>query len=1171
MVRQISRLSSLFGGRSLLLAASMLVLVVALVIIASFESQLNQNIVDGLRSDLEIQSEQVNNQAQDRLNRYFNNLRFLFETPPISGLSRARNNQGIDPVDETRYDQWRHRLETIFVAFLQNNREYEQLRILSSDGMELIRVDRRGGAVQVIDDTNLQDKQGRDYFQASKDLQQGEIYTSPINLNREFGKIDYPYRPMLRLATPIFDDNGGRFGLLIVNINANDLLSSFKSLVPAPIELVLTDSDGYFLVHPDEEMRFSRDLHPDLVWDKHYQQSKTLKRNFELVLDSYHDNKPYYAYRRAITLSNDAQSGRLSATLMAPKQYVQELAVSRRISVYSFMLAVGVLFLFVVIILGRSARSSQALAKEKAQSAAIIDGSKDAIIGVGTSGVVNNWNRAAELLFGYDADYAKGHFINQLALLPEVDLAALVSKANQGNKTLNLDAELPLNEGRIVDLYVSVSPILGENKHALGVAIIIRDVSIEKQAAKKIQLVNAELEKKVAIRTQELQKASLVKSSFISNISHEMRTPLNGIVGTLNLVRKDSLTERQARYLEMAEVSVNTLSALINDVLDLSKIEAGKLDLDMSSFNPLNLIESVCSSMAVKAQEKGIEFVIDVVDLRCQSIDSDPHRITQILTNLINNAIKFTDHGYIKVRAHSRLRETGELEFICEVSDTGIGIAEENQAKLFTAFSQATSSIAAQYGGTGLGLSICKELSELLNGKMSFESHKGQGSCFIFTMVLHQGEFKLMAPEALLHEMSCSVLLVNEAQQACVEAAIARLGGKLLPGSPIRDWLNQDAAVPDVLPHVLIVEQRHSLLTDLDSLWPTLTATHKRLPRVLAFQKSADGNKALRNIELEYLNNPLLFSEFMQKFGAPKVSSGVENVHPQVTQIISDEEAHRIKGARVLVVDDNEINIEVALGILSELPLEFVRAINGQEALTKLRECEQEGLGVHCILMDCQMPILNGYDCTRAIRAGEAGEAFVDTPIIAMTASAMMGERDKCIEAGMNDYITKPIVAERLQEKVVDWLISVCEFGDLPTLVEAAPHEEIQVKDEDYVWNRQLALSRLMNNEVLFAEICQMYHDTSPAQVGELEEAIAAKDYEKVRQLSHGLKGLSSSIGAIQLQEQFLSLEMEAKMKNCDKLNLLFGVIKPCYAKLMERLQETLEPKEEVQNASAQT
>ncbi|MCG9711430.1 ATP-binding protein [Shewanella insulae] len=1171
MVRQITRLSSLFGGRSLLLASSLIVLVVALVIIAGFESQLNKSIVGSLRTDLEALSEQVNNQAQDRLNRYFNNLNFLFETPPISGLSRAKNNQGIDPVDETRYEQWRHRLETIFVAFLQNNREYEQLRILDADGMELIRVDRRGGAVNVIPDNHLQDKQGRDYYQASKDLQQGEIYTSPINLNREFGKIDYPYRPMLRLATPIFSDSGQRFGLLIVNINAERLLNSFNSIVPPHIELVLTDSQGYFLLHPDDEMRFSRDLNPELVWSKHYRRSKELKRNFDLVVDKFHDDRPFYAYHTSITLSNDAQSGQLTSTLMASKEYVRELAVSRRISVYTFMLAVGMLFLFVLTILGRSARNSQALAKEKAQSAAIIDGSKDAIIGVGNSGVINNWNRAAELLFGYDADYAKGHYINELALLPEVDLAKLVVKANQGNKALSLDAELPMNEGHRADLYVSVSPILGENKHTLGVAIVIRDVSIEKQAAKKIQLVNAELEKKVAIRTQELQKASYVKSTFISNISHEMRTPLNGIVGTLNLVRKESLSERQARYLDMAEVSVDALSALINDVLDLSKIEAGKLDLDMSVFNPLNLVESVCSSMAVKAQEKGVEFIIDVVDLRCQSIESDPHRITQILTNLVNNAIKFTEQGHIKIKAHSRLRETGELEFICEVSDTGIGIAEENQAKLFTAFSQATSSISNQYGGTGLGLSICKELSELLNGKMSFESHKGQGSRFTFTMVLNQGQFKLMAPEVLLHEMTCSVLLVNEVQQACVEAAIARLGGKLLPGGPIRDWLNQEAPVPEVVPHVLIVEQRHSLLTDLDSQWPTLAAIHKRLPRVMAFQKSSDGNKSLNNIELEYLNNPLLFSEFMQKFGAREVKSGSEYSKQHAKQLISDEVAARIKGARVLVVDDNEINIEVALGVLSELSLEFVRATNGQEAIAKLKECEQTGLTVHCILMDCQMPLLNGYDCTRAIRGGEAGEAFVDTPIIAMTASAMMGERDKCIETGMNDYVTKPIVAERLQEKVVDWLISVCEDDDSSALLTSAPHEEIQVNDEEYVWNRKLALSRLMNNETLFAEICQSYYESTPPQLSQLETAIADKDYEKVRQLSHGLKGLSSSIGAIQLQEQFLSLEMEAKMKNSDKLVLLFGVIKPCYEKLMDRLLETLDSTQEIQSVSAQT
>lgn len=1169
MVRQISRISSLFGARSLLPLSLVAVLVVALIIIVLFESRLNSNVIGGVRANLSDISEQVNNQAQGRLTSYINSLRFLFETPPISGLSRAKANQGVDPVDGTHYGQWRRRLETIFVAFLQNNREYEQLRVLNAEGMELVRVDRHAGGVHVIPDASLQNKHDRDYFKASQTLQKGEIYTSPITLNREFGKIDYPYRPMLRLAKPIFDDAGQRFGFLIVNINAYNLLETFEAFVPTPYELILTDSQGYFLLHPDSEMRFCRDLNPEQVWSKHYQVTKALSRQFDLVVDTYHEDKLYYAFNRAISLSNDALSGRLTATLMAPRSYVKELAIGRRVSVYSFMLIIGVLFLFVVSILGRSARNSMALAKEKAQSAAIIHGSQDAIIGVSNSGHINNWNRAAELLFGYDVDYAKRHSINELALVPEHDLKDLVAKANHGNNTLTFDAKLPMSEGESRELFVSVSPIIGENKQALGVAFIFRDVSIEKQAARKIRQANAELEKKVAIRTQELQKASHVKSTFISNISHEMRTPLNGIVGTLNLMRKEPLSERQKRYLEMAEVSVNGLSSLINDVLDLSKIEAGKLDLDISSFNPINLVESICSSMAVKVQEKGVEFIIDVINLRCQSVVSDPHRLSQILTNLVNNAIKFTDRGYIKVKAYSRLKETGELEFICEVSDTGIGIAKENQAKLFSAFSQATSSIAAQYGGSGLGLSICKELSELLHGKMSFESTEGKGSCFTFSMLLGQQDYQLMATEPVLQDVSCCVLLEHPEQQVCVEAAISRLGGTLVSQEIFKESLNQQGIEMHNLPQVLILEQCHALLMELDSRWPELAENHDSLPRVLAFQKSAEQNKSLDNIVLEYLNNPLLFSELMQKFGGGKSLVLVEkyqNVDEQ--RSLGEEEMKRLQGARVLVVDDNEINIEVAIGILSDLPLKFMKATNGQEALEQLAQCG-EGHQVDCILMDCQMPVLNGYDCTRAIRAGKAGDLFINIPIIAMTASAMMGERDKCIKAGMNDYITKPIEAQRLLEKVCDWLLFTTDGeGKPPKLVASELPDQLSNKDEEYVWNRKQALNRLMNNEVLFGEICQMYCESTPTQLDELEAAIDAKAFEQVRQLSHSLKGLSSSIGAIQLQELFLSLETEAKMKNSDKLNQLFKGVKPCYQALISRLQDEPISNSEAKNVS---
>ncbi|MFT6993268.1 MAG: hypothetical protein ACJASL_005271, partial [Paraglaciecola sp.] len=222
-----------------------------------------------VKTTLEDSGEQIESQIQERLSEYRNDLRFLNATPPVSGLPRSLNNSGIDPLDQTSYSQWKKRLETIFVAFLRNNIEYQQLRIIATtgQGLELVRVDRIGGEIKVIEDRNLQSKSDRDYFAASAQLSDREIYMSSISLNREFGKIEFPYNPMLRLSLPIFDELGQRFGFLIVNIHADSLLNSLESMVVPPSQLMLTDNEGYFLITLKDSHNFSRDLAPTKTWD----------------------------------------------------------------------------------------------------------------------------------------------------------------------------------------------------------------------------------------------------------------------------------------------------------------------------------------------------------------------------------------------------------------------------------------------------------------------------------------------------------------------------------------------------------------------------------------------------------------------------------------------------------------------------------------------------------------------------------------------------------------------------------------------------------------------------------------------------------------------------------------------------------------------------------------
>ncbi|QYK00709.1 ATP-binding protein [Shewanella psychrotolerans] len=1193
-------------GRSLLTISFVTLFFVSVVAVVVFESRLTRSIVSEEHSNLSDVSRQIDHQIQEHLSRYSDNLRFLYSTPPVSGLTRAKNNHGVDPVDNSSYLLWRKRLEVIFESFLRNKSEYEQLRIVSLDGNELVRVDQRANLVQVVDDSNLQNKTHRDYFAASVKLPPNEVYTSAISLNREFGRIESPHRPMLRLSIAIFDESGKRFGFMIANINVAQLLNSFEKMIPSPYQFILLDQDGFFLVHPDKEAQFSRDLAPEQRWDKRYLIVDEVEDDFHKVIDRYKDNKPYYIFRDDVTLSSYSQNGQLEMMLLTSKTDIDQIMASRRFSVYSFMLALSLLFAFVVIILHRNAKSSYALTAARAQSSAIIGSSKDAIISVSTKGQITSWNRSAQLLFGYDAKYAIGRMLSDLSLLEEVDLAELVDELHSDDKSFCIETSFMQENGTQLYLSVSLSSITNEYQECCGVAVIISDITIEKNAAQKIQSINAELEKKVAIRTAELERASRVKSTFISNISHEMRTPLNGIVGTLNLLKGEPLSASQSRYLNMAEVSVNALAILINDVLDLSKIEAGKLELNIQPFNPRHLVESLCGGMAVKAQEEGLDFIIDLVDLNCISIVSDMHRVSQILSNLINNAIKFTEKGMVKVSVTSLLTNTGEMQFSCHVSDSGIGIAAENQNKLFQAFTQENMSISSKYGGTGLGLSICKQLSELLNGSISFKSEKGVGSTFTFTMNLEEGDYTLTSFPPVLAGHQCVLRVAQPTQSVCIERALTALGGEVVSAQSLLDWLIDNQRGSESMPDVIVIEQQDPLLVELDNKWNELVSSFNP-PKILIFQRSGEPPVRVTHAEVTLINNPLLISELIKVFGEEEEQLGSSYEHHSEfdasrTQLTLDKlNLDKVAGARVLVVDDNNINIEVAIGVLSAFPLVFVKAANGQEAIEALISCAEDNKPIDCILMDCQMPIMDGYQCTRDIRQGKAGDQYISTPIIAMTASAMMGEREKCIDLGMNDYVTKPIVAEELQEKVFNWVVAGdfpkkrptinneigsqfdglnisadsnsvdMQINSLDSEVDGSACDELDTSNElevsDDVWNVTLALARLMDDIPLFIDICQMYLDSTPVQIGELKAAIELGDWEKARQLSHGLKGLSSSIGAVELQAKLSDLEAATQEQNKQNLIKLYDEIDASYLRLIGLVEGYLEEQANLQAA----
>ncbi|MDU0353218.1 ATP-binding protein [Paraglaciecola aquimarina] len=742
-------------------------------------------------------------------------------------------------------------------------------------------------------------------------------------------------------------------------------------------------------------------------------------------------------------------------------------------------------------ILARAMRRNNQLSAARALSAAIIKGSKNSIISTKPDGTIISWNHAAEVMFKYSESYALGQSIAKLALLDDIDILTCIQSVSVDNPLHEVDSVLESSHSKTY-LSLSLSAIVGANNRFMGVAIIVRDQTIERQAEEKVKQINSELELKVASRTAELEKASKVKNAFISNISHEMRTPLNGIMGTLSLLRKDPLTENQLRYLEMTAVSVNSLAVLINDILDLSKIEAGKLDLDFKAFNPIELVESLTCSLAVKAQEKGLEVILDIADLRCQSITSDPHRFSQILTNLISNGIKFTDTGHIKVTAYCQPLDLNITRFTCSVADTGIGIAEANQSKLFHAFTQEDTEIASKYGGTGLGLSICRQLTHLLNGEISFESTKGIGSTFEFHIDLPTENCVLSSTPKLLENKRCLIVVPYSALEISATKLLKNYGASCLAKQEYIDWLDGNTAMPSQFPDYIFIDFTSPYLSLLDKHWQLITSF---TPKVFVLRNSGQPIPLLEHLAVSSLNKPIQLSELTNKLCDRKEQK--DALLPVFTKVADDssyiDDKRKLAGANILIVDDNEINIEVASGMLAELPMNIFRAMNGQQALDVLQAKTKEGVQIHCILMDCQMPILDGYKTSEQIRSGIAGEENSHLPIIAMTANAMLGERKKCINAGMSDYITKPISLDLLVTVVIKWTLSVYQAGPVKeAMVETLTKPMIE-KGDVVMWDKESALMRLMQNVKLFKQICRIFANKSPDQMRLLGSTLISK------------------------------------------------------------------------------
>ena len=676
--------------------------------------------------------------------------------------------------------------------------------------------------------------------------------------------------------------------------------------------------------------------------------------------------------------------------------------------------------------------------------------------------------------------------------------------------------------------------------------IFDRGYIIRNEEGKPIRAVGAMVDITARKQTEEELKkaknsaeaASNAKSQFLANMSHEIRTPMNGILGMTGLALETNLTAEQRSLLTTVKESGDTLLSIINDILDFSKIEAGKMELEPIAFNLRERLEDTVAALGLRAHEKGLELGCFIDGRVSENLIGDPLRLRQVIVNLLGNAIKFTTSGEVVLRVdcENKNEETTCLRF--SVSDTGIGIPEEKQKVIFDAFTQADNSMSRTYGGTGLGLTISKQLIELMGGKIWVESKVGLGSTFHFTaeFVLNReapGSTRKQPP--LLHDVPVLIVDDNATNRFILESYVTRFGMKPFSVSSGHDALEAlENAMNRQKPYTLVL---------LDAMMPELDGFHlarkihaiPNLPKpaivMLSSAGQVDAAERCRQLGISiYLTKPVKQSELLDAIMSAMGDDSGWNRRSTAAPAHAGLKADR--RLRILLAEDHPVNQRLAVRLLEKWGHHVSVASNGIAAIEAF---DSESFDL--ILMDVQMPEMGGLEATQAIREREA-KRRTRIPIVAMTAHAIKGDREQCLAAGMDGYVSKPIEPELLFEAI-----------EKAVGGKSQPAAVVPVQNDEKAFDKHALLNRVGGDHDLLRELVQLFADDTPPLLEELRKAIRKKNAETLERSAHRLKGALNNLSATKAAELASRLEKMGQDKK-------FKDAAPTLTKLDDALKE---------------